>query len=58
MANGVPAFAQYRCSGPNGEFEPWALQILDISDGRIVAINSFLDTARLFPLFAQPLRPG
>jgi RNA polymerase sigma-70 factor (ECF subfamily) len=25
MANGMPAFAQYRCSGPNGEFEPWAL---------------------------------
>jgi len=54
MANGVPAFAQYRCSGPNGEFEPWALQILDISDGRIVAINSFLDTERMFPLFGVP----
>jgi RNA polymerase sigma-70 factor, ECF subfamily len=54
MANGVPAFAQYRCSGPNGEFEPWALQILDIADGRIVAINSFLDTQRMFPLFGVP----
>ena len=51
MANGMPAFAQYRSSGPNGEFEPWALQLLDISDGRIVAINSFLDTERMFPLF-------
>ena len=51
MANGMPAFAQYRSSGPNGEFEPWALQLLDISDGRIVAINSFLDTDRMFPLF-------
>ena len=55
MANGMPAFAQYRCSGPNGEFEPWALQLLDISDGRIVAINSFLDTERMFPLFGVPM---
>lgn len=54
-ANGVPAFAQYRCSGPDGEFEPWALQILDISDGRIVAINSFLDTQRMFPIFGAPM---
>ncbi|MDP8967127.1 MAG: sigma-70 family RNA polymerase sigma factor [Actinomycetota bacterium] len=54
MANGMPAFAQYRCSGPNGEFEPWALQLLDIADGRIVAINSFLDTERMFPLFGVP----
>jgi RNA polymerase sigma-70 factor, ECF subfamily len=54
MANGVPAFAQYRCSGPNGEFEPWALQILDIADGKIVAINSFLDVERMFPLFGVP----
>ena len=53
-ANGVPAFAQYRCSGPHGEFEPWALQILDIADGKIVAINSFLDVERMFPLFGVP----
>ena len=56
-ANGMPAFGQYRCSGPNGSFEPWALQVIDISGGRIVAINSFLDTARLFPLFGLPQTP-
>jgi RNA polymerase sigma-70 factor (ECF subfamily) len=55
QANGMPAFAQYRPSGPNGEFEPWGLQLLDVSDGRIVAINSFLDTERLFPLFGVPM---
>jgi RNA polymerase sigma-70 factor (ECF subfamily) len=54
-ANGMPAFAQYRSSGPNGEFEPWSLQLLDVSDGRIAAINSFLDTARMFPLFGVPM---
>jgi RNA polymerase sigma-70 factor (ECF subfamily) len=56
-ANGMPAFGQYRCSGPNGSFEPWALQVIDISGGRVVAINSFLDTARLFPLFGLPQTP-
>ncbi len=56
-ANGMPAFGQYRCSGPNGAFEPWALQVIDISGGRVVAINSFLDTARLFPLFGLPQTP-
>jgi RNA polymerase sigma-70 factor (ECF subfamily) len=54
-ANGSPAFAQYRSSAAGGH-EAWALQILDLSGGRITAINSFLDTARLFPLFGLPLR--
>jgi RNA polymerase sigma-70 factor (ECF subfamily) len=56
-ANGMPAFGQYRPSGPGGSFEPWALQVLEISDGRITAINSFLDTARMFPLFGLPETP-
>jgi RNA polymerase sigma-70 factor (ECF subfamily) len=58
LANGMPAFAQYRSSGPGGSYEPWALQVIDISDGRIVAINSFLDTARMFPLFGVPASPA
>jgi RNA polymerase sigma-70 factor, ECF subfamily len=57
MANGSAAFAQYRSSGPGGGYEAWALQVIEISGNSIVAINSFLDTARLFPLFGQPLRP-
>jgi RNA polymerase sigma-70 factor (ECF subfamily) len=56
VANGLPAFGQYRPSGPGGSFEPWALQVLEISDGRIVGFNAFLDTDRLFPLFGLPLR--
>jgi RNA polymerase sigma-70 factor (ECF subfamily) len=55
-ANGSPAFGQYRPSGPGGTHEPWALQVIEVSDGRIVGINSFLDTANLFPLFGLPAR--
>ena len=54
-ANGCAAFGQYR-SSPDGGHEPWALQVIEMSDGRITALNSFLDTARLFPLFGLPPR--
>jgi RNA polymerase sigma-70 factor (ECF subfamily) len=56
-ANGSPAFGQYRPSGAGGSHEPWALQVIDISEGRITALNSFLDTARLFPLFGLAPSP-
>ena len=54
-ANGAPAFAQYKPS-PDGGFEPWALQVLELSDGGIVEFTFFLDTAALFPLFGLPAR--
>ncbi|MGK4581814.1 sigma-70 family RNA polymerase sigma factor [Kitasatospora sp. HPMI-4] len=54
-ANGTPAFGQYR-PGPGGGYEPWALQVIEISAGRIVGLNSFLDTDTLFPLFGLPAR--
>ena len=54
-ANGMPTFGQYKPS-PNGGYEPWALQVLELSDGRIGEFSFFLDTARLFPLFGLPLR--
>lgn len=57
-ANGSPAFGQYRPSGPGGRHEPWALIVLEISAGRISGLNTFLDTARLFPLFDLPARLG
>jgi RNA polymerase sigma-70 factor, ECF subfamily len=56
-ANGLPAFGQYRPSGPGGGHEPWALQVLELRHGRVAALNSFLDTARLFPLFGLPETP-
>jgi RNA polymerase sigma-70 factor, ECF subfamily len=54
-ANGMPTFAQYKPS-PQGGYEPWALQVLELSDGRIAEFTFFLDTARLFPLFGLPPR--
>src|SRR2546422_2152162 len=53
-ANGMPTYGQYKPS-PNGGFDPWALQVLDISGGRIGEFTFFLDTAKLFPLFGLPL---
>jgi RNA polymerase sigma-70 factor, ECF subfamily len=54
-ANGAPAFAQYRPTADGTGYEPWALQVLEIADGRIVDLTFFLDTERLFPLFGLPL---
>jgi len=54
-ANGMPTYGQYKPS-PNGGHEPWALQVLEVSDGRISDLTFFLDTARLFPLFGLPPR--
>ncbi|MEU5436668.1 sigma-70 family RNA polymerase sigma factor [Streptomyces sp. NPDC020719] len=56
VANGTPAFGQYRPSGPGGRHEPWALQVVEIADGKISGLNAFLDTARWFPLFGLPER--
>jgi RNA polymerase sigma-70 factor (ECF subfamily) len=54
-ANGAPAFGQYRPK-PDGEgYEPWALQVLEIEDGRIVELTFFLDVERMFPRFGLPL---
>jgi RNA polymerase sigma-70 factor (ECF subfamily) len=53
MANGVPAFGQYK-PDPAGGLAPWSLQVLDVRDGGIAGITFFLDTARLFPLFGLP----
>ncbi len=52
-ANGSPAFGQYR-TDPAGGYAPWALNVLQIADGRIAELTFFLDTARLFPLFGLP----
>ena len=54
-ANGSPAFGQYKPS-PDGGHEPWALIVLELSDGRIGELTFFLDTERLFPLFGLPPR--
>jgi RNA polymerase sigma-70 factor, ECF subfamily len=55
-ANGSPAFGQYKPSETGSGFDPWALQVLEISGGRIAELTFFLDTDRLFPLFGLPSR--
>ncbi len=54
-ANGLPTFGQYKPS-PNGGYEPWALQVLELRDGVIGELTFFLSTATLFPLFGLPPR--
>jgi len=54
VANGLPAFGQYRPTETSGLWLPWALIVLEISDGRIAGVNNFLDTERIFPLFGLP----
>jgi RNA polymerase sigma-70 factor (ECF subfamily) len=41
-ANGSPAFAQYKPRVGGGR-EPWALHVLEVENGRIAHISSFLD---------------
>jgi RNA polymerase sigma-70 factor (ECF subfamily) len=53
-ANGCPAFAQYR-RDPEGGFKPWALQVLEISGGKIAEMHFFLDTEHVFPAFGLPM---
>jgi RNA polymerase sigma-70 factor (ECF subfamily) len=55
VANGAPAFGQYK-PAPDGGFEPWSLQVLEISGGEITGVCFFLDTESFFPLFGLPAR--
>jgi RNA polymerase sigma-70 factor (ECF subfamily) len=55
-ANGSIAFGQYKPSESGSGHDPWALQVLEISDGKIVDITFFLSTERLFPLWGLPPR--
>jgi RNA polymerase sigma-70 factor (ECF subfamily) len=55
-ANGAPAFGQYKPSETGDGYEPWALQVLEVSGGKIGEFTFFLDTDTLFPLFGLPAR--
>jgi RNA polymerase sigma-70 factor (ECF subfamily) len=52
-ANGCAAFGQYK-PDPDGGHAPWALQVLEISGGRVAGLNFFLSTDELFPAFGLP----
>jgi RNA polymerase sigma-70 factor (ECF subfamily) len=51
-ANGCPAFGAYKPAGP-GRWEPFALQVLEVTGGRFSGLHHFLDPA-LFPFFGLP----
>ena len=55
-ANGSPAFGQYKPSDTGSGYDPWALQVLEVTDGEIVELTFFLETEILFPLFGLPAR--
>ena len=56
MANGSPAFGQYKPDPDGNGHVPWSLQVLDVSDDGIAGITFFLDTEAFFPLFGLPPR--
>ena len=62
-ANGCPAAAQYRradhpqASEPAAAgYVPWGIHVLDVIDGRIAEIHTFLDDGNLFAQFGLPAR--
>jgi RNA polymerase sigma-70 factor (ECF subfamily) len=54
-ANGMPAWGQYK-PDPAGGYAPWALQLVEVSAGKVAELTFFLDTDTLFPLFGLPPR--
>ncbi len=56
VANGLPAFGQYKPVANGIGHEPWSLQVVEMSGDRIGGITFFLDTARFFPMFGLPPR--
>ena len=55
QANGSPAYGQYKPS-PDGGYDPWALIVLELRDGRIGEFTFFLEPQRLFELWGLPPR--
>ncbi len=53
-ANGCAAFGAYKPSGP-GAWEPFALQVIEVSGDRITGLHHFLDP-QLFAAFGLPPR--
>jgi RNA polymerase sigma-70 factor (ECF subfamily) len=52
QANGCAGFGAYKRSGP-GTWSPFSLQVIEVSDGRVVGLHHFLEP-RLFAEFGLP----
>src|SRR3954453_15324185 len=57
-ANGSPAFAQYKPSETTGVWEPWALQVIETSEGKITGLHHWIPplAPQLFEAFGLPPR--
>ncbi len=53
-ANGSPAFGAYKPGGPD-TFDPWAIQVIEMSGNRITGLHHFL-YPELFEAFGLPAR--
>ncbi len=53
VANGGPAFGQYKPAADGKRLEPWCIQVPEITGDRIAHLHHFLDTS-LFPRFGLP----
>jgi RNA polymerase sigma-70 factor, ECF subfamily len=56
LANGSVAFGQYKPSESGSGYDPWALQVINFTDGKVSEFTFFLTTERIFPLFGLPPR--
>jgi len=54
LVNGVPAWGQYKPL-PSGGYTAWALQVPEVSGGKLSRLTFFLDAERLFPAFGLAL---
>ncbi|HJW49103.1 MAG TPA: sigma-70 family RNA polymerase sigma factor [Candidatus Limnocylindria bacterium] len=54
-ANGSPAYGHYRPRPGASGYEPWSLQVVELTPSGVEEITFFLDTKKLFPLFGLPL---
>jgi RNA polymerase sigma-70 factor (ECF subfamily) len=55
VVNGAPAFAHWK-PGPDGKHVPFAIQVLEVRDGKVAGITNFLEP-KLFPQFGLPEHP-
>jgi RNA polymerase sigma-70 factor (ECF subfamily) len=53
IANGMAAFGCYN-TDPAGGYSPWAIQVIEVADGRISGHHNFIGPD-LFPVFGLPL---
>jgi RNA polymerase sigma-70 factor (TIGR02960 family) len=50
-----PAYAQYAPTGADGTLEPWGIHVLEVKDGKIAHVHTFIDSA-LYTRFGLPPR--